>query len=227
MPDLTHRDKLRALIAAKESAAAALAHATRSASNAEKIVGEAIAQFRSFDKLDDEITAYRAALIDAWSASGSDDRPSPSLELSAELTARTQKRQEAYSTLLAAKAAQAALDEKAAKASAAFAAADSAVKAAADAVMMIDADRAADGLEKAQAFVNALRFRLRAYLRIQRPAAIGYAPLSRSPRLRDLAEYPREPFTSAAINPEGDELAVWQEYHQRLLADPDAVLDRD
>jgi hypothetical protein len=230
------REKLRAAIAAKENAATALARSSKAANNAKELVDAAEADVLAHDGLDDDMLAHRTLAIRVWSVAGGSERPS--MDLSEELKERSRKRQDANDRFAAATAAHVVLSAERTAALKKFSEADSAARAAADAVMVSDAEAVADELERQQAFVNALRFRLRAFLRIVRPipgaaersSASGFvvptfAPLISSSKLRELADYPREPFSSALINPEGEEMANWQAYRERLIADPNSALD--
>src|SRR5882757_4133394 len=162
------REKLRTEIVGREAAAAALGKASRAANSAKELLDATATSLADYDGLDDVITAYRAETIRIWSADGG-GTSQPSMELPEKLQGLVRSRKEATELWSAAKAAHASLIEDRVKAQRDFEATTRAVDAAVDQIMIVDAHAVSEELERQQAFVDALRFRLRAFLKIQRP----------------------------------------------------------
>jgi hypothetical protein len=231
------RQLLATAIADRNAVALNHRNAVVAADHARSMMTSAQAHLLSFVDLQSRITAFRADKIAEWSA-GPAGGSRPSMDLPKELEEALSERDLAQADAASAKAVYERLAADVEAATVTLQRAEDLVKAKADDILIESAEAVAEELEREQAFVDALRFRLRAFLRIMRPmpgaaerAATGltvptFAPLIGAPRLRELAEYPREPFSSAHINPEGPELANWQAYHRRLLTDPYSVLDQ-
>lgn len=190
------------------------AGAWRAADEAWALFEAAGEHLKTFDGLDQEITAFRAERVKAWSSGNRSDPTSRDLppDLESAIGARDLAAADAASSAAVHKV----LKSEAEKADATVERAGAVLGKAAQQVMIETAEEVADELARVQALADALRFRLRAFRYV--------VPLSK--RARDLAEYPREPYLIPGNNPEQREIDNASAYHRRLLDDPDAVLDQ-
>jgi hypothetical protein len=211
------RQILADAIADRDAAALNHRNAVVAADHARAMVAQTRDHLLGFADLQAGITAYRADRIKAWSAGGAIGSQ-PTMDLPPDLEEAINARDLAEADAASAKAVHRQLAADVEAAALVLQRAQGTLSAAADGVLAETAEEVADELGAAQAVVNALRCRLRAFATIQ-------PPLRLSSRARDLAEYPREPYQIPNMGPQAQEFANTQAYRARLLTDPNSLLD--
>lgn len=217
--NISPRHVLADAIADREAVALKHRNAVTAADHAKALMTSAQAHFLSFNGLQDRITTFRAEKIVEWSDRGGDR---PSMDLPPALAHELSERDLAVADATSSKAVYERLAADAEATAVAFRRTQDAVSAAVNRVLIEDAEEVADELGAAQALVDALRFRLRAFVETV-PQTL---PCVLSERARDLSRYPIEPFLVPNMNPQHQELLSIQAHRARLVEDQNSVLDQ-